>query len=160
MITSHLEWNDECTMPVEFVAAMAGVSNLGSDVFRAKGYDRAALHRAVLQLARKAWRVGHKKKLPMSDEQSRVFAKAVLIEVIKPHCRVCTGAGVSIIDELKVICPACDGVAIHRYGDKERARLCGIRPDKWHLWESRYWLVLAIARNHDRAPKEAEDRLG
>ena len=160
MQTSHMEWHDEKTMPVEFVASMAGVSHLGSDLFRAKGYDRAALHRAVLLLARKAWRQGHKRKLPMSDEQARALAKAALSEVIKPHCRVCTGAGVSIIDDLKVTCPSCEGVAVHRYTDKERAKLCGIPADKWKAWEGRYWLVLSIARNHDCAPMMASERLG
>lgn len=160
MGTSDLGWKDESTKPVEYVAAMAGVSNLGSDIFRSKGYDRAALHRAVLLLARKAWRSGHKRRLPMSDEQARALARAVLVEIIQPHCRNCTGARVSIIDDLKVTCPTCGGHGAHHYGDKERARLCGIHANKWALWESRYELVLSIARGHDCAPMLAQVRLG
>lgn len=160
MGTSDLGWKEESTKPVEYVAAMAGVTNLGSDIFRSKGHDRAALHRAVLLLARKAWRAGHKRKMPMSDAQSRALAAAVLMELIHPHCRTCTGAGVSIIDDLKVTCPTCDGHAVHHYGDRERARLCGIKPDKWALWESRYLLVMEIARQHDCAPMLAQIRLG
>lgn len=157
---SDLRWSENATKSVEFVAAMSGATNLGSDILRSKDRDRGALHRAVLLLARKAWRAGHKRKIPMSDAQARRMAAVVLLELIRPNCRTCTGAGVSVIDDLKVTCPTCEGITVHRYTDKERARLCGIHPSKWDLWESRYELVLSIARGHDCAPMMARIRLG
>lgn len=158
--TRDMAWSELRTKPVELVAAMSGATGLGSDLFRMRGYDRAAAHRAVLVLARKAWRAGHRKKLPISDAQARALAMAALIELAAPHCRTCRGARVSIVEELKVECPTCGGHGVHRYSDHERAALCGISDDRWGKYESRYLMVLQIAMSHDTAPAKASDRLG
>lgn len=158
--TSDLAWSDAKTKPVEFVAALAGATGLGSDILRAKSYDRAAAHRAVLLLAKKARRAGDRAKLPLSQVMAQTMAAVVLLEIVRPHCRVCTGAGVSVIDELKVTCPACGGITVHHYTDKERARLCGVSPSDWHKYSSRYEIVMNIALQHDCAPERANVRLG
>ena len=83
--TSDLAWSDAKTKPVEFVAAMAGVTGLGSDIFRAKSYDRAATHRAVLVLAKKARRAGDRAKLPLHSFECRVAAAAMRIFLAEIH---------------------------------------------------------------------------
>lgn len=158
--SSDLAWSEMSTKPVEYVAAMSAATGLGSDVFRAKDYDHAAFKRAVLLLARKAWRQGHRQKLPISDTQARVMASIALFEIISTQCRTCRGAGVSVIDQLKVICQKCGGVQVHRYADKERAMLCNIPPKTWHKYESRYLMVMEIAQKNDYAPAAASGRLG
>lgn len=158
--TSDLAWSDAKTKPVEFVAAMAAATNLGSDILRSKAYDRAAAHRAVLLLAKMARRAGEKQKLPLSQAMAQVMAAAVLLELIRPHCRVCTGAGVMILDELKMTCPSCGGIAVHRYGNRERARLCGVALTDWHKWSARHDMVMQVALAHDCAPARAGSRLG
>lgn len=158
--TSDLAWSDLTTKAVEFVAAMAAASSLGSDLFRAKSYDTQAARRAVVVLTKKAMLAGDKKKLPISRDMAQLMAVAVILEIVKPYCRTCTGAGVSIIDELKVTCPTCGGIMVHRYSDTERARLMGIAPQDWHKWRSRYELVMATALRHDCAPARAGARLG
>ena len=45
---SDLSWSELTTKPVELAAAMSGATYLGSDIFRAKGNDQAALRRAVV----------------------------------------------------------------------------------------------------------------
>jgi hypothetical protein len=158
--TSDLAWSDAKTKPVEFVAAMAGATNLGSDILRAKSQDRAAAHRAVLLLAKKARRAGDRAKLPLSQAMAQAMAAAVLLELVRPHCRLCTGAGVLILDDLKITCPRCGGLAVHRYGDRERANLCGVSPADWHKWSGRYDMVMQVALAHDCAPQRADRRMG
>lgn len=157
---SDLGWSDLRTRPVEYVASMAAATGLGSDLFRLRSHDRAAASRAVLLLARKAWRAGHAKKLPISDAQARALSIAAIIELSFPHCQTCRGAGESIVEKLKVICPTCSGTRLHRYSDQDRAKMCGIPFDRWDKFESRYLMVLSIAMTHDTAAARAKGRLG
>lgn len=158
--TSDLAWSDLKTKPVEFVAAMAAATRLGSDIFRAKSADIQALRRAVLLLAKKARRVGERQKLPLSQAMAHTMAVAALVEIVRPYCRTCTGAGVSIVEALKVTCPTCGGMTVHRYSDRERARLCGIDYADWHKYMSRYDIVMTVALVNDCAPAQAGARLG
>jgi hypothetical protein len=160
MSSSDLAWSELASKPVEYVAAMSAATGLGADTFRARDYDRAAFRRAVLLLARKAWRDGHRKKLPISDAMSRTMAAIALFELCSTQCRICRGAGVSVIDQLKVICQKCGGVQVHRYADRERAMLCGLPVADWHKYESRYLMVMDIAQKNDYAPAAAAGRLG
>lgn len=160
MSTSDLSWSDLTIKPVEFVAAMSGASDLGSDIFRSKTYDASALRRAVLLLARRAKRTGARRHLYLSMDQAKSMAVAVMFEIVHPHCRTCTGAGVSIIDDLKVTCPTCDGFTVHHFTDRERAKLCGIRREDWGKWEGRYQMVRGLALSSDCAEIQAEARLG
>lgn len=157
---SDLGWADNATKPVEFVAALAATTNLGSDMHRAKDKDASALRRGALLLAKKAMDKGRRLRLPLSRAQAQLMAVAVLIEHCQPHCRVCHGARQSVVDSLKVICSACGGVGVHRYSDKERAIACGIKPADWPKWERRYRMVMAIALEHDTAQRDASIRLG
>lgn len=158
--TSDLAWSALATKPVELAAAMSGASGLGSDIFRSKGHDPAALRRAVLVLAHKSVKAGAKSKLYLSQLQAQAMAVTALSEIIAPHCRVCNGARVMVLDDLKITCPTCDGIGVHRYSDADRARLCNIPADRWHQWQSRYAMVIGIALRHDRAPIKANERLG
>ena len=157
---SSLEWSEFKTRPIEYVAAMAGATNLASDIFRSKDHDHKAIHRAMLLLAKKARDMGIKKRLFLSPQQARLFAVAALVELLAPQCRTCNGASVIVTDALKVVCPACEGVGAHRYGNDERAKLCGIAKDKWGMWQARYEMTLGIARREDNAAAAAAFRLG
>ncbi len=99
-------------------------------------------------------------KLPLSQVMAQLMAGTVLLELIRPLCRTCSGAGVSVIDELKVTCPACGGITVHRYTDKERARLCRVSPSDCHKYQSRYEIVMGVALQHDCAEKRAHERMG
>ena len=158
--TDDLGWSDRATKPVDYVSALASATGLGSDILRSKTHDQSALHRAILQLAAIARKHGSQRKLPVSEGQAHALAKMALIELIRPHCRVCNGAGQVVLGELKVICPSCEGIAVHRYSDHERARLTGIPFKAWGKWQSRYLMVLRIAQNHDCAEKLALARMG
>ena len=116
-----LAWADYKTMPVEFVAALAGASELASSIYRAKQSDKLALHRAILLLAHQAQRTGKRKRLYLSPQQAQAFAAAALTEVLNPKCQMCKGACVVASDTKRVTCSTCNGSGVHRYADGERA---------------------------------------
>lgn len=160
-ITSgNLTHRDAVVMPVDYVAALSAATGLGSDLLRARDYDRYAVRRAIFNLAAKALKVGKRKRLPLSREMAIKFAEAAIIERIQRNCRKCTGAGVVMVADLKIVCPTCDGTTIHYYRDSERARMCGIKPMDWPQWSRRYEMVLRILMGHDTAVMRAEDHLG
>lgn len=160
MSTDDLGWRDNATMPVEYVAAMAAATHLGSDLFRARDYDQQALRRAILLLASKAIKEGSRKRLPLSRDMASIFSAAVIFERMQFQCRTCKGAAVIVEKQLKVICPDCDGIGVHRYHDKERAKLCGVKHAEWGKWERRYQMIMQITIRHDTAPALAAVRLG
>lgn len=157
---STLSWADFKTMPVEFVAAMAGTSELASNIFRAKNHDRSALLRATYLLAQKVHKTGKQHRLYLSPTQSHSFAAAALKELLNPNCQTCGGASVVVTERLKVACPACDGVGVRRYTDAERAQNCAIDPERWPQWTRRYEMVMATARASNSAVSETSARLG
>ena len=158
--SGNLGWRASLTMPIEYVAAMSAATNLGSHLLRAKDHDRHAFRRAVLLLASKAIKTCHARKLLMSRDQAVLLSVAAIFERIEPHCFQCRGAGEVIVADLKVVCPSCKGFAVHRYSDKQRARMCGLKADDWPQWESRYMLVMGILWANDTAPYLASVRLG
>lgn len=159
MTAGSLMHRDGAIMPVDHVASMAAATSLGSDLFRSRD-DRHAMRRAAIKLAALAYRRGRKTGLTLSRDQSVRFAVAAICERIRPQCRRCTGAGVVVVADLKIVCPTCDGSTIHRYRDRERAKMCGIPVDQWPALESRYEMVMAILLRHDTAPYLASVRLG
>jgi Zn finger protein HypA/HybF involved in hydrogenase expression len=157
---SDLAWSELKTKPIDVVAALSGASGLGSDIMRAKDYDPAALKRAALVLTNKALTAGKRKKLPMSRAQAHALSVTALFEILHAKCRTCNGASVKIVNQLKMICPTCEGHGVHRYSDREREKLSGIKRGEFHKWASRYQLVIGIAREHDCAPLKAKEKLG
>lgn len=155
-----LSWCDHQTRPIEYVAALSGASSLGSDILRAKHLDKTALRRATLMLARKAQLAGKRQRLHLSPQQAETFAIAALIELLSPQCQACCGTSTAVANNLKVMCPTCNGSGVHRHTDTERARSCGIEEDQWHRWVRRYEMVLELARANDNAVSKASVRLG
>lgn len=147
---------------VEHVAALAGASNLGSDIFRAKGLDTFAARRAAVALMHKAIKPKSGQFRPISRALAQAIAVCALHEILWPQCRTCNGAREMRGSDNGVLatCPTCEGSGIHNYGDKDRAALCGVEPKHWPKIEQRYLDVLALARNHDCAPMKAKERLG
>ena len=143
-VTSDLGAKDEQIRSVEHVAALSGASSIGSDLMRAKDYDVQALRRAILILARHA-----RQSMRLSMEPSKWLATAAILEVMHWQCRSCNGASEQRLDGIRMICPACGGVGVHRWTDSERARVAGIPRDAWSTWAKKYERVLAYAREHD-----------
>lgn len=157
---ASLEWSDHATRPIDLVAALSGASALAADILRARSSDTSALRRATLLLARDSMKVGKKHRLYLSPTQSVAFSAAAMMEVLNPSCRTCHGASVVVADQLKIACPTCSGAGVHRYGDVERAKNCGVDPARWSQWQRRYELVLALARAEDNAAAAARFKLG
>lgn len=155
-----LEWSEIRTQAVDHVAALSGASSLGSDIMRAKDHDAHALRRALHKLVAMSVKTGRRNKLPMSNAQAKALALVALQELIWPQCRTCNGARVVMVDQLKIECDSCESTGIHRYSDRERERLAGLKRGDFSKWATRYQLVLGIARTHDCAPAKAKERLG
>lgn len=45
-----------------------------------------------------------------------------LNEWVSDQCKVCLGAGVMMIEDLKIVCSGCEGLGKRRYSDAERGR--------------------------------------
>lgn len=156
-----LAWSDNRIKAIDHVASMAGASRLGSDLFRAADHDNFALKRAVLQLMAMARRKLGRKRMSVTSAQAQTLAIAAIMELLAPYCRTCGGAREVMGAEIKVICPTCDGIGVHRYSDKDRAKVSGISFADWPKWEQKYELFLSIASQHYvSAPIAALKRLG
>lgn len=156
-----LAWSDTRTKAIDYVAAMSASSRLGSDLFRAADHDRQALRRAVLQLMALARRKLGRKRMSVTSAQAQTLALVAIIELLAPYCRTCGGAREIFGGEIKVTCPTCEGIGVHRYSDKDRAKASGIAMADWAKWQGRYEIFLSIAsRHYVAAPIDALNRLG
>ena len=147
---------------VEHVASLAAASNLGSDIFRAKGLDSFAARRAAVALTHRAIKMPGSGFMPISRALAQSIAVCALHEILWPQCRTCNGAKEMRGADNGVLatCPTCAGSGIFKYDNAERAKLCGVELRHWPKIEQRYLDVLALARNHDCAPLKAKERLG
>ena len=157
--TDDLKSRDEKLSDVEYVAALSGAPELGSDLLRARDYDATALRRAVLYLANKSMR-----RLQIGRAAATILATVAIKEIMHWQCRQCNGASEVIIGDLKQTCPKCNGHGMHRWSDAEKvqaARRAGLRLDTWGRWCKKYEIVLTIARQDDgETLRAARSKLG
>ena len=145
---SDLGWAEGKTKPVEYVAAMSAATRLGSDIFRAADHDAHAFKRAILQLMSLAARELGRKSISITSGLAQTMAAAAILELINPYCTTCGGAREIMGEKIKVICPTCSGIGVHRYTDSERAKMVGVNPEDWHKHKRRYRVFIEIASNH------------
>jgi len=156
----NLAWKEGATMPVEYVAALSAASEIGSDLLRVRALDKQAYRRVVLLLANKAEKQGMKKRLFLSPAMAQILAVCAIHEITQPQCLVCRGAKVMVTEKLKVVCHSCGGIGLHRYSDKDRARMCGVSAESWPQWERRYHMVMQILVSNDTAARLSRIKLG
>ena len=145
-VTSDMKAEQEKIRPVEHVAALAGATSIGSDIFRARDYDANALRRAIFLLARKV-----RQEMRLAMEPSMNLASAAIAEVVYWQCRSCKGAAVLVIGTGRQVCNKCGGTGVHRWNDHDRAKSAGYNEDTWPKWAPKYEKVVAMARKHDGA---------
>ena len=156
VVTDTLEHSETQTMPVELVASMSGASRLGSDLFRAADADAAAFRRALLLLTKYVIDT-----LRIGRGMAQRLANMAIQETLHWQCRRCNGAGQVVVGDLKVICPICSGTTVHRWTDKERARVFGVAAEKWQVWEREYSIILCHAQSvYLSTPMQAKQKLG
>lgn len=106
--------------PIARVGAFCFADRLGTLLWRCKyANDHKAFKPAVLLLARELpmrMTLGFRKKL---SEQA-------LREWLFPICRRCFGAKEIMGGNLKVTCPACNGLGLYRWEDLERGKALGL----------------------------------
>lgn len=143
-VASNLKAVEDKIRPVEHVAALAGATSIGSDMFRARDYDLGALKRAILLLAKKV-----RSEMNLGLGPAQQLAGAAVLEVMHWQCRTCNGASSQIVNRVRQVCPKCGGSGAHRWTDHERAKAAGYNEDTWQKWAPKYEKVIAMARQHD-----------
>jgi len=119
--SKNLEMESGVTHDVDRLAAAASGHTLGGLLLRLRegGQDRW-LRRIVLILTN---RVRDKHKLTRSIAER--CAIAALEEFISPHCRVCNGARVMMIEKVKIVCDGCGGTGLQRFSNASRRESIG-----------------------------------
>ena len=115
---SGLGWDENREKAIDRVAASGKADRLGLTLWKAKYMLESsayiAAHNELMAIYRKRYR----------DNQTVASAivEQALREYLSPACRACRGVGEMMVNERRVICEACGGSSIHRYGDQERAK--------------------------------------
>ena len=118
--STNLELESGVVHDADRLAAAAGGDTLGGLLLRVTDSAQPRwLKQIMLILAR---RVMDKHDLPRPV--SHRIAMTALDEFRDPHCGTCKGARVMIIDQLKIVCAACEGSGKERFTNgSRRARI-------------------------------------
>lgn len=126
-------------MPIDRVATMGRMSELGAAFWRLKGHDERNLaNRVALLLANKML----KRQPRLGRNMAEKIARQVVQEAVADQCRTCGGKGVvASTDRSKpeAACRKCNGTGMHRYSDYERAAALGLCVDVYRkAWTRRF----------------------
>lgn len=126
-------------MPIDRVAAMGRMSELGATFWRLKRRPGLYLaNRVALLLVNKMLKRQPRLGRDMADK----IARQVVLEAILYQCRTCEGKGViASTDRSKTDtqCRKCNGTRMHRYSDYERAAALGLCVDVYRkAWTRRF----------------------
>ncbi len=126
-------------MPVDRVAAMGRMSELGAAFWRIKYHgERGLANRVALLLVNKML----KRQPRLGRDMAEKIARQVVQESVADQCRPCGGTGaIASADRSKpeASCRKCNGTGMHRYGDYERAAALGLCVDVYRkAWTRRF----------------------
>lgn len=117
-----LAWDENTEKAIDRVAASGKADPLGLLLWKARymleSVAYAAAQQELLRIYRKRYRD--------NPTVSAAIVGQAMREYINPACRACQGRGEMRGGQRIIVCPACNGTKIHRYGDAERARLMAI----------------------------------
>lgn len=135
--STNLEMAPDVTHDVDRLAAAASGNTLGGLLLRLRegGQGRWA-ERILLILAN---RIGDKHRLTRSIADKT--AEAALLEFISPHCTLCKGAKVMMLEKVKIICEGCGGSGLQRFSNASRREHIG-------TYGSRIEAAMSDAHNH------------
>ena len=123
---ASLAWDEEthAERPVDRVAAAGCCDELGIALWVAKNEGSASA--TVRAFGALKSRFKQRYKAESWDTANRLIGQAML-EYLKPQCHTCDGRGTMRLDNgVAIVCKTCDGSAVKRYSDSERARLISI----------------------------------
>lgn len=136
---STLEGCEFREMPIDRVAAMGRMSELGAALWRLKYHaERNLANRVALLLVNKML----KRQPRLGRDMAEKIARQVVQEAVSDQCRPCGGTGViASTDRSKTesSCRKCNATGMHRYGDYERAAALGLCVDVYRkAWTRRF----------------------
>lgn len=121
----NLEWGDY-EKPVDRVVAIAHAAKgneIGALMLRAESLDALSMRKVILLVSRS---LAHSHRINRSHGEK--IAAAVIREHLHPGCHQCGGKGELYREaETVVACHICSGTGLHRYSDKERQGLVGVK---------------------------------
>ena len=119
-----LTWKSTEEGAVDRVTAIgfaAHRNEMGETMLRVNALDADAMNKAILLITRK---IVH--RLHLGRDYARKIAIAALHEILRPQCPYCGGRGAHYQKGHAVrVCLYCQGHALHRYTDTDRAMLIG-----------------------------------
>lgn len=119
--SANLEMAPDVTHDVDRLAAAATGHTLGGLLLRLREGGQARwAKRVVLVLAN---RVRERHKLTRSIAER--CAMAALEEFLSPHCIVCGGARVMMVEKVKIVCHGCGGTGVQRFDNDSRREAIG-----------------------------------
>ncbi|MDP3937523.1 MAG: hypothetical protein Q8R92_05230 [Deltaproteobacteria bacterium] len=119
--SKNMEMESGITHDVDRLAAAAGGDTLGGLLLRMReGAQARWAKRVILILAN---RIREKHKLTRSIAEKT--AMAALEEFLAPHCTVCRGARVMVVEKVKIVCEGCGGTGLQRFSNTTRRQNIG-----------------------------------
>lgn len=119
--SGNLAMRDEVIRDVDRIAAMGRGCELGSMLLRLReGEQKQWGARCAYIIARRI-----QKRFRFTATISQSIAVCAILEWSKPHCHSCNGAREIQTDTLKIVCPACSGIGVHRWSNKDRRQMIG-----------------------------------
>lgn len=141
-----LGWSPDVEKAIDRVAAGGFCHPLGLALWRARYQnDATALSEAQRRLERVV--AGRYRELQTIRRQ---MAKQVLREYLIEFCTVCLGAKEVVTAKLRVVCHACDGSGIRKYGDLERADRMSISAARVRSLTGKIEWLADYVMKHDR----------
>ena len=134
----------------ERIAALSRAGKLGSLMWRWRyGGQDLALFASNLLTRRAAKRL--KIRGYQADyEKLRKLCAQVLREWYSPECQTCLGVKEVAGEHKRIVCEACNGVGIKRYGDYERSEAIGVSLATYKaIWDKRFREVHAMSTAMD-----------
>jgi hypothetical protein len=135
-----LGWEDGVEKAIDRVAASGRADALGVLLWKAKYMSESPAYVD----ARKRLIVLYREKRSVHETPVIVekIVDQVLHEYLSDRCRMCLGAKELVTEQLRVVCEACAGTGVRRYGDSERARTMQIGVDRVRrLSRAMQWLA-------------------
>lgn len=112
-----LGWDDNAEKAIDRVAASGKATALGVFLWKAKYQLESRAYQSAIKEALSLYM----KRYRDSRGTAERLVDQAMREYIAPACRLCSGRGEMVLDELKVICATCEGSKTHRFTDTERA---------------------------------------
>ena len=115
---ASLEWTEERERAIDRVAAAGRAAPLGLLIWKARYQLESKAYQAAIKLLTTRYLEHYRAESP---ETAGKAVEQCFSEFMGPACSGCNGAKELVSENLRVVCPTCQGSGIRRYSDTERS---------------------------------------